>query len=377
MRHSALGNDRFQSKLELRALKQATLNVLAVDDEPSILELLQSALPELENCTVTVAASAAEALQKIEAAEKPFDCLLVDIQMPGTTGIELLRQIRSTPGNLETPVIMLTAMNDRAYIEEAFLEGAFDYITKPFDFFELRSRMNAAHLLMMERIKTQSSSASIKNLREELDFNQRFSFEDPLSIEGLERCLRYVEFDNYIEQLSRSSRFDSWVTAIKLRDAEYRFDLNDFGAFRHAISDIGMCIEKTSQAAGAVYSYRGAGVFLVVTHGRKNTEMLPTEEHLNRKLRAVLSNRCASVHLKTVKSSPVAMRSFSKSGAFVALNKALENVKERESGLRKGMAALSTHHPDSSTSRKQEVEGRLFDTVLKEMYGDNTYLARK
>ena len=377
MRHSTLGNDRFQNKLELRALRQVTLNVLAVDDEPGILELLQSALPELENCKVSVASSAAAALRLIETADTPFDCLLLDIQMPGTSGIELLRQIRNTPGNLETPVIMLTAMDDQKYIEEAFSEGAFDYITKPFDFFELRSRMNAAHLLMMERIRTQTSSASIKNLRKELDFNQQFSFEDPLSIDGLDRCLRFVEFDNYVEQLSRGRRFDSWVTAIKLRGAEYRFDLNDFGAFRRMISDVAYCLEKTSEQSEGVFSYRGGGVFLIVTHGRSRTNTLPSEEYLNQELKTVLGNRCVAGEIKTAISSPVSMRSFSKASALAALNQAIEKASSREKALGKGAVVQSHLYSKSVPVTGEKVSGRLFDTVLRELYGNNTYLSRK
>ncbi|WP_170763623.1 response regulator [Ruegeria lacuscaerulensis] len=377
MKHSNPGNDRFQSKLEMRALRRATLNVLAVDDDPSILNLLQSALPELENCYVSVADSASEALRQIEAAEAPFDCLLVDIQMPETSGIQLLRQIRSMPGNLETPVIMLTAMDDRKYIEEAFLEGAFDYITKPFDFFELRSRMNAAHLLMMERIRTQTSSASIKNLREELDFHQQFSFEDPLSIDGLDRCLRYIEFDNYVEQLSRSCRCDSWVTAVKLQNADYHYDLNGFGNFRRVISDVAECIERTSKKARAVFSYRGSGVFLVVTHGRDCTDMLPTEHRLNLKLRTVLGNHCGSVPLKALVSAPVSMRSITKAGAFAAFKKAIDGLSNREGATRMHAAPQSGLCSAPEPIQKEKGAGRLFDTVMRELYGESTYLDKQ
>ncbi len=377
MRHSTFESDRFQRNLELRAHRKTALTVLAVDDDPDILKLLQSALPELENCKVVVASSADEALRQIEAAESPFDCLLVDIQMPGTTGIDLLSQIRNLPDNRETPVIMLTALDDRQNIEKAFLEGAFDYITKPFDFFELRSRMNAAHLLMRERKKTQSSSASIESLRSELDFNQKFSFEDPLSIDEQEQCVGYVEFDNYVEQLSRGRRFDSWVTAIKFRDAGYHFDLKEFGDFRRAVSDIGFCIQKTTQAAGGIYSYRGSGVFLVITHGRERTQNIPTEAFLNQELRTVLSNRCASVHLKVVKSTPVSLRSITKVGAFASLEMAVKMVNLRETNLRKGLVATCPSISKHTPHRKEMVNNRLFDTVLREMYGDDTYLNRR
>ncbi len=377
MKQVNLSSDRFQSKLEMRALKQATLSVLAVDDEPGILEMLQSALPELENCQVTTATTADDALELIRSAKTPFDCLLLDIQMPEKNGIELLREIRREPGNQDTPVIMLTAMDDRKHIEDAFLEGAFDYITKPFDFFELRSRMNAAHLLMMERIKTQTSTASIRNLREELDHSQQFRFDDPLTLDGLQRCLRCVEFSNYLEQMTRARRSDTWVTAVKLQDAQYRFDLGDYGGFRRAISDIGECIEGVTRDSESIFSYRGSGVFLIVTHGRECTDQIPSEEVLNQKLAMILSNRCASVHLKTVMSTAVSMRSISKAGVSAALNKALDQVSEREDAFRKGtIVPLRPVSKDVSDTKKKGT-GRLFETVMQELYGNNSYLARK
>ncbi|CAD0183460.1 Transcriptional activator protein CzcR [Ruegeria sp. THAF57] len=377
MKHTNPGKEQFQRKLETRALQKRTLRVLAVDDEPSILELLQAALAEFENYEISVAGSASEALQAIESSETPFDCFLLDIQMPETNGIELLRRIRQIPEHAETPAIMLTAMSGRKYVEDAFLQGAFDYVSKPFDFFELRSRMHAAHLLMQERIKARRTSASVKNLREELDHNQQFSFEDPLTIDGLERCLKYVEFDNYIEQLSRGRLFESWVTAIKLQDAEFRFDLNDFGGFRRTMADLGRSIELTTGNSEAVFSYRGGGAFLVVVHGRDRAAGLPKEDQLNHVFSDTLGRRGASGYMRAVMSPPVSMRSISKTGAFAAMNNAIEKVDGREKALRKGTEVEPQQRCEVRVGRKEKSQKRLFDTVLREMYGNETYLAGK
>ena len=374
MQHSNLAEDQFQNKLALRALKQTQLNVLAVDDEPGIRELLQTALADFENCRVSVAGSASEAIGIIQNSGTPFDCFLLDIQMPGTSGIELLRRIRKMPGHTDTPAIMLSALSDRDHVEAAFSEGAFDYVTKPFDIFELRSRMNAAQLLMQERLKAQRSLKSVKSLREELDHNQQFSFEDPLSFPDLQRCLRYVEFDNYIEKFSRGRLFETWVTAVKLQDAEFRFDLNDFGDFRRSVSDLGNCIEMTSRNAKAVFCYRGGGVFLIVTHGWENTGMLPSEERLSQMYETTLGKRGVSGHLRAVKSSPLSMRSFSKAGAFAAMNKAVDRVNFREQDLRRGAAPQAHHYREYRAGQKPKT--RLFDTVLRELYGTKTYLDR-
>lgn len=125
--------------------------VLVVDDEPDLLEILRVALTSLRPYTVSVALSAASALERIAEASTAFDIFLLDIQMPDVGGLELLGRIRRMPLYTETPVIMLTAMSDRSYVEMAFREGANDYVTKPFDYEDLFERIDAAHALSRTR----------------------------------------------------------------------------------------------------------------------------------------------------------------------------------------------------------------------------------
>lgn len=376
MKHSNPGRDQFQKKLELRAQSQKPLKVLIVDDDASILELLQTALTSFGNCKVSVANSAVQALKKIETSDTPYECFLLDIQMPQVNGIELLRRIRDLPQHRETSVIMITAMSERHYVEEAFLEGATDYVTKPFDFLELRSRINAAYLLTQERMKAQRTLASAKFLQDELDFNQQINFDDPFSIEGLNRCLRYVEFDNYIEQLSRGRLFDSSVVAVKLQDAEFFFDLSKSGDYRRAISDIAKAIQMTTKDANAIFSYRGRGVFLVVTHGKDATSAIPSEERLNQVFGTIIGNRSATGWLRVLISDRVSMRSLSKAGAAAALNKAIQGVDKREQALQsQGNEPLAD---DGTEPALQVVERRrVYERVMFELFGEDSYLAQK
>lgn len=130
---------------------RSRLRVLVVDDEPDLLEILRVALTSLRPYTVSVALSAASALERIAEAPVAFDIFLLDIQMPEVGGLELLGRIRRMPLYAETPVIMLTAMSDRSYVEMAFREGASDYVTKPFDYEDLFERIDAAHALSRAR----------------------------------------------------------------------------------------------------------------------------------------------------------------------------------------------------------------------------------
>jgi CheY-like chemotaxis protein len=103
--------------------KAGKMRVLVVDDEPGILELLKTALGALGAYEVSIASSGMDALRIIDTAERPFDCLLLDIQMPKMNGITLCREVRQIPLYQDTPIIMLTAMSEKKYVDQAFTSG--------------------------------------------------------------------------------------------------------------------------------------------------------------------------------------------------------------------------------------------------------------
>ncbi len=111
--------------------------ILAVDDEPNILKLISINLA-MDGLAVYTASDADSALVLFEAV-KP-DLVLIDIMMPGTDGLELVDIIR---GRSHVPIIMLTARGDTASIQHALVNGADDYITKPFNLKLLTARVRA------------------------------------------------------------------------------------------------------------------------------------------------------------------------------------------------------------------------------------------
>ena len=124
------------------------MRILSVDDDPIILELLVAVLASMGHTEVTTAESAVEAFEIIKNDPEPFDCFLLDIQMPEIDGIQLCKSLRFIPEYKRTPILMITAMSDKAYIERAFASGATDYVTKPFDIVELGARIKVAESLV-------------------------------------------------------------------------------------------------------------------------------------------------------------------------------------------------------------------------------------
>lgn len=102
--------------------------VLVVDDEPDVLELLSEFLAG-KGYEVSTALSGPEGLQKLKA-ERPH-AILLDIRMPGMSGMEVLRRIRMT--DREVGIIMITAVSEEETGRDALKLGAFDYLVKPLD----------------------------------------------------------------------------------------------------------------------------------------------------------------------------------------------------------------------------------------------------
>ena len=104
--------------------------VLVVDDEESVRNLLQRTL-EGAGFNVVTAANGQEAVETMSESELEISVVLLDIKMPGMSGLEVLKQV-----TIEHPlicVIMLTAVVDTTTAVEAMKLGAYDYVTKPFN----------------------------------------------------------------------------------------------------------------------------------------------------------------------------------------------------------------------------------------------------
>lgn len=368
----------FQRTLKQRARKAPQMHVLVVDDDPSILQILQTALVAMESYSVAVAESADEALEMIDSADAPFDCLLLDIQMPETDGIALLREIRNLEDYSETPVIMLTAMSERTYIDDAFVAGATDYITKPFDLIDLRGRMNAARRLVQERQKTKETQRKVTILAKELHKTTQFSFDDPSVVEGADRHLRSMEFNNYIEQLSRGQIFKSHAMAILLQDARSLYDMTDCDYFRHVVNQTALCLQSASTGLDCMFSYRGSGLFLAIIHDGQSLHEFPTEEKLNQDVHATLGERSrADALVRVTLGESCSMRSLSRSGAEAAIDRAIRSAQSRETRVRQGDTRPMGKDSDSAAEKSVDSRRRLYERVLIELYNEESYLNLK
>jgi DNA-binding NtrC family response regulator len=121
------------------------LKVLLVDDEIDIIEVIQDRL-EAYGFTVVTAGSGLEALKKL-SVEK-FDGVFLDVKMPEMGGIEALEEIRKKDKKI--PVIIITSSSTQEAAIDAIAKGASEYILKPFEWQELKVKVERVFNVSLE-----------------------------------------------------------------------------------------------------------------------------------------------------------------------------------------------------------------------------------
>lgn len=250
------------------------MRLLAVDDDELILELVEVFLGTIGYDDVEYVTSGAEALRAINEAKTPFDCILLDIQMPGMTGIQLIPLVRAIDAYAFTPIIMLTAMVDRNWIAQAFAAGAWDYVAKPFELFELESRLHAAELRIAE---TERFFARPENAPAQLEIAAKKQIALPCAQEGEEVTKRGLvledAFENCVQRIISQAGSDLRIFAIELD--RFNSKLCDLNAETQASYPAEMALQLRGVLAPqqAIVTYRGNGRFLALSYAVDNMDI--------------------------------------------------------------------------------------------------------
>ena len=131
------------------------MTILIVDDSPSSQTLLRTFLRSTSNTKLVFCDSAQSVFDELRLGSfdkeaMPVDLILLDIILPDINGIEVCRRIREDSRYADVPIIMVTAITDDRYLEQAFAAGANDYITKPIHKITLLVRVKATLRLKAE-----------------------------------------------------------------------------------------------------------------------------------------------------------------------------------------------------------------------------------
>ena len=258
------------------------MKILAVDDDPIILELVKEFIGGLGDHTLIMATSADAALEHIEKKQEvPFDCFFIDIQMPGFDGIELTSRVRKQEHLRDVPIIMLTAFADKSFVDAAFSAGATDYVTKPFDAFDLRGRIALIEKAVAAKRQVPANTPRITQAPTLIE---AIELSDPFSIFGVKNVIEKTALENYLMQLSRGAIFGSTTLGFAIRDIEAMHASFSPTDFRNMIAGVAKIVADCLGDAKFHMTYAGAGVFICVTDRRWSLNVEQIQDAVNFRL---------------------------------------------------------------------------------------------
>ncbi|MDX2254729.1 MAG: PleD family two-component system response regulator [Pseudanabaenaceae cyanobacterium bins.39] len=207
--------------------------VLVVDDDMFMRKILVRYL-ERESYLVVEASDGMEALDSYTKHQP--DLILLDAMMPILDGFECCARLQKLPNGDHTPVLIITALDDRESVDRAYEVGASDYVTKPLHWAVLRQRVR--------RLLEQA------NLREQLEVaNQQLAvlvqeLRRLVSIDGLTQVSSRRSLDQYLEQEYKRSQREQQPLSLVLCDIDFFKNYND--NYGHQAGDD--CLRQVAQA---------------------------------------------------------------------------------------------------------------------------------
>jgi DNA-binding response OmpR family regulator len=242
------------------------MKILAVDDNPFILDFLPAVLRQANFTDISVAPSGREALDILAATDRPFDCLLLDIVMPDMDGITLCREIRKLAAYRNTPIIMLTLNTDAVSIEQAFVAGANDYITKPFSVKDIVGRLRVA-----KRMWEKTDVAPRLNPYDMQSENQpglhKFALRSPAFIEGVKQIVQPFSLGNYVSQLSRNHLDSCHIFAVRVEDIQNIYIHATSREFAQVMAAVARSVSRVVNCPELLMTHYGNGTLLCVLNG--------------------------------------------------------------------------------------------------------------
>lgn len=304
------------------------MKILIVDDDVFIIELLGMALEAMGFANFEAANNAHEALAMVKRANDPYECFLIDIQMPGMDGMELCRELRQDQAYKRTPIIMLTAMSDREYIQKSFSAGANDYIVKPFQFNDLMARIETAARLSRQITSTDRLVRQIASACQGQGILSGLKFEDAVSFEGTTGYLEQPAFRNYIDRMERSQFRLGGVASVKFQNPLQLFENSTPQEFLGLLSDISEALSVALRQEQCHFTYGGYGCFLVMKVATEKSNFQTELEFLVRKELSRIDLRHPASDLNPIEIS-VGRVFLRTSGDFDSIDETLLRARER------------------------------------------------
>lgn len=319
------------------------MKIIAVDDDGVSLDLLKECLSEGGYEHLTLMSSPTEALNAITNTAIAYDCILLDVEMPEKDGIELCGDIRRLPRYRNTPILMITRNKDRDAVQQAFANGATDYITKPFEFFEVLTRIKVAERLVQERQAAIDSYIAVQNVTARKPETAQMSItrkpdlpltDEQLQITGKE-LLSLSVFQNYLEQVTRADGCQINLIALKIRNIDRIFANTGAAEFVKFLKTAAGAITHEFRPEKAFLTHLGNGMFLCATPGIEAFDASVVETGIVRRMeRQDLPQVCRKeVPLEIITGAPLELGTTPKLNFKRAVKAATARAEQRDNAI--------------------------------------------
>jgi DNA-binding response OmpR family regulator len=304
---------------------EISMRILAVDDDPFILELLPIISAKAGFSELTAVASGEQALKLLESSAIVFDCILLDISMPVMDGIELCGLVRKMTQYRQTPIIMLTARRDIENMGDAYRTGATDYVAKPFDLEELGSRLRIAQ----EAIRAQREASLVrqKGTGYQKSYVPTLGFElpDKLQLEGIGSLVDQTVLLSYLTQLPRKRVADIQMFAVSIDGIEAAHTQSSPQDFVFLLQDVTAAVASCFNVDQTVMAYTNNGTLLIAVNSGNPMLAINIEADIENQLQANTSERDMDedINIKVSVGGPVQPESAKNERAQMAVNRVI------------------------------------------------------
>jgi putative two-component system response regulator len=209
------------------------MDIVIVDDSPITIALLRKLVGRLPDCAARPFTSAAEGLAWCVANEP--DLVIVDYMMPEMDGIEFARRFRALPGKADTPLLMVTAAEDRELRHRALSLGINDFLNKPFDQIELTAR--AKNMLALRASQKKLASRALLLADEVTKATREIAARERETLLCLGRAAEHRDPETH-EHIMRMSHY-SWLIGKRLGLSADECELLLLASPLHDIGKIG------------------------------------------------------------------------------------------------------------------------------------------
>jgi diguanylate cyclase (GGDEF)-like protein len=250
------------------------MNVLIADDSPSVRQLL-SAIVSSCGFDVTIAENGVEACG-ILLDEEPPQIAIIDWYMPGMDGVDVCRRVRERVDGAYTYIIMLTSKANKEDIVNGLTSGADDYLTKPFDAKELRSRLRAGRRIVDLNAAMLEKQAELIRLNEHL---KKLAARD-----GLTNLWNHRSFQEQLtNELARAERHMRPLSLILLDVDSFKQFNDTYGhqAGDDVLKSVAAILQASARQIDTVARYGGEEFAIILPDEDENTSCAAAERFRN------------------------------------------------------------------------------------------------